>query len=517
MVENIDLDNGAFEKFSGEEIIRIEKKLKAEMKLNQSLDLNQIELILHILKNHQTELKILFTPRFTDLVEILKIRNGFYLTDKEGRFTFTDEENISEFVTTFFSRDLSAYAAVCMAQDHYRGLHTLLLYAEILPVSVKDEISKKCLLKIEFWTECIKINASQLKEKIRPVMNPFFYRCLNQLGVIQFESAVINLYNTNLSIEYRHKSLFMRIVFSMGFLKVIRQDFRESLERNHNTARIEGVCEVEYGETEEGQKGGTFVIKKELLPPVPDYLTAKGPKPMRPRERSQTGIKYGYNNGEKKINPIAVIAVSGIMFLLVFLFGGQPNSEREDLLFDFKIPEINIPPSFSKPKAELNIVADDSVMFGVNDKAVLMQTGDFEIRKVKNIEFDIDKTNLTSLGDNGFGIEARYINLTDQPVIIVFLGWYCIFIDAGESCFASLSSRFVVYTGSDPQMITYKNSEGEIKKDFRFGSFSERDSKILHRIYEFGLIDPRGGYKVEIGNTNYPINISLRDTTKLGF
>lgn len=257
----LELDAESIHSLSEKEIVRIEKRLKADIKLNKTIDSNQLELVLTVLRKYYEEFKILHNPSYDLLREILFQPERFCGGELCHGITNPEDERIAEFISAFFLEDIRSYADMCMRNDHYYGLHSLLVNSAILPPALKDEISKKCLFKIEYGTECLESDASELQRKIGVLANPYFYRCLNQLGAGNFEEEVRIFSNTNVGCHNKSSYvLFSKIMYALGFFTPVKQSFVKTLKQNKKAAYNEGVRELLYSTPELENKGATYIV-----------------------------------------------------------------------------------------------------------------------------------------------------------------------------------------------------------------------------------------------------------------
>lgn len=260
--EYLDGDQDSFLNLTEKEIIRIEKRLKAELNLNKNLDINDIDLILVMLRNHRSEFVKLFSPVYDQLRQILMDPEHFVVVEPDKPVLEKVDEKMINFISDFFYKDLNTHVSSCFKLEHYNGLNALLIYVNMLPGSVKEEIIEKCLYKIEFATECLTINASNLRTKIRAVTNPYFFRCLNKLNPIHFEEEVRILSNKNVK---RHENssdgLFSRIMYAIGFFNPVKQSFASTVKGNQKVAYNEGVREILYSTSEPDNTGATYELE----------------------------------------------------------------------------------------------------------------------------------------------------------------------------------------------------------------------------------------------------------------
>ncbi|MEN8927326.1 MAG: hypothetical protein ABF242_03415 [Flavobacteriales bacterium] len=242
------------------ELIRIEKRLKAEVKMGGSLDMNEVNSILKLLKDNQEELHIFLDEKFKWLRRILADPKTivFFPLSHSGLIDLDDE--LQDFITVNFKTELIDYSAFCLYQNHYRALNSFLAYHPVLPEEIKEDIQGKMMQKIKFGIECIDIKVNNISEKIIHLYNPFFFRSINFLENIHFEDLINELTNSLINRVDKEKQL-TRALYAMANFKSSDAEMRSVLSQNRAYAIDRGVGEV--SNFKKHPKGGT--TNKQLL------------------------------------------------------------------------------------------------------------------------------------------------------------------------------------------------------------------------------------------------------------
>lgn len=493
-----DLDNRSVQDMAEAEIIRIEKKLKAEVKLSQNIDLNDVDMILLILRNNKPELKILYHPWYRKLREILTQPTIFTVSSQVEIFSFAPNEKFNDFISKYFGKTLSEYASFCIQQDHYNALNTLLLYKEILPAVLLDDISKKCKQKIEFGTECINVKSQNIQQKIECLTNPYFYRCLNKLGAVGYESPLIELLNTGIeNLQKTNKALFVRFLYAAGFFEPVRSDLKTVFTDNQNMAFGHGVREKKYISHEKDQKGGTYQVSTGIFSGSQSSQSGQG------KSKSGRGAGIGAFGG-------GVVII--LILIKVIIFGSRMNRN------EYKMPEYYEMPTYNDDFGDGSDAVFDTMLCSINEKAMYMQTGDLDVREENDIEFKIEETNFSLPFMTEDDKRLTYTNNTSQPVVILFSASWAIFLDVGESASTHYSNhKFAIYTGIGPQIVEYKDSAGLKKEDFRFRYFTESDEETLAQIYDFPEVVAEDSNTIEITDENNFVEVKMRTTVEVIF
>lgn len=439
-------------------IIRIEKELKAQMKLDASIDANQIESIITLLREEGNNLRLLYMPALDPLKSILMNPSGpiQVIGDVKIEFSIYSEAFVS-FLERRFSNELNAYVDKCIIEDHYRALTGFLNYLSIFPEELQEKIRIKLLQKLEFAYELIQIKSFDWQGKLLFIFNPFFYRALSKLGAIVFESAFIDLYNAFIVLK-TNESRHARFLYASSCFISVQSGLRELLQENRKNAYRFGARESIDGKN----KGGTYTNGQS----------------SRTYTRSSGG---GSSKGGYGILGGAGLII--VILLKILLFSGRHinNSYKSDYSF----PSI---PNALTEKVNNNV--DLTKIWA--DQYDSSKTAKFE-----SIEFDIKNTDFRTM--SMASSENKTITLennTNQPIVLIhfqidFFQNYT-FLKPNESVMVSKRNRDVrIYTGKDPEVFTLPLDLGnESKKHFRFGTFTQQDSLTLSTAYE--LIDVKG-------------------------
>src|SRR5690554_7818359 len=99
---------------SESEIIRIEKTLKAKIKLDQSLDINELEAVIHLLRTQSEDLELFFHSDFNPLRKILQGKDFVILSTDALNKIKVKGEKLKPFLSIYFFEELIQYARKCM-------------------------------------------------------------------------------------------------------------------------------------------------------------------------------------------------------------------------------------------------------------------------------------------------------------------------------------------------------------------------------------------------------------------
>lgn len=512
------------------DIVRIEKRLKAQAKLDQSIDINETEQIVAVLKHNRTELIYFFHDDLTSLRKILT-KQGHFQIFTQPTFKDVPSDNFRAFLRINFSEQITGYVRNCLNEDHYNALNSILYYHSYFDEQLLDSISQKMMKKITFGKECIDIRATNILPKIDHLSNPYFYRCLNLLGPTQFEEIIGELTSSLIKV-IGEASYYYKVVFAMNSFAPSAKAYKAALEKNAKTAEIAGVIETPFIPEQGKTKGGTeFKFKSNKFTFPQDRKITEEEKEIerelaREKEREQEFIDQlsKDNPEETKIRTAAPEKKSSkkglpIIFAFIILIGlikvvsyfrsetsyKKPTTtqvyknildvykpEQEDTT-EFFVEDHLITENDSVNDYKLDFdhyTYNFSSLKEIQNYFTRVQTGLHITTSAKNIPFVIDSTKFSSEESSFTNTVIKYSNATFKPMVVFLYKSpsrvYNIFIPAKSSTtFRCHPEGLAVYTGTNPQIITYQDENGIEQKDFRFNNFSKTDKRTLNSSITF--------------------------------
>lgn len=150
------------EELINQDIIRTEKLLKVESKINSNLDINYLNTFLDVLKNNKNEL--LFLINETLIIQILgnqKIR--FYNATKLNVIN----SQFKDFLDKNLKQDLLFFCEKSFKEENYDNMSILSNYQTVLPDDIVEFIERKTINKLNYIIENLKkgyFGSSSLKK-----------------------------------------------------------------------------------------------------------------------------------------------------------------------------------------------------------------------------------------------------------------------------------------------------------------------------------------------------------------
>lgn len=139
------------EELINQDIIRTEKLLKVESKINSNLDINYLNTFLDVLKNNKNEL--LFLINETLIIQILGNQNiRFYNATKLNVIN----SQFKDFLDKNLKQDLLFFCEKSFKEENYDNMSILSNYQTVLPDDIVEFIDRKTINKLNYIIENLK-------------------------------------------------------------------------------------------------------------------------------------------------------------------------------------------------------------------------------------------------------------------------------------------------------------------------------------------------------------------------
>lgn len=499
-LQKFNLDLTKLHELSEKDIIRIEKQFKAEVKLNDSLDMNDLEQVIQVIRHHKQDMIWLMSDELKLIKSILTNPEKFFF--KKGEITINtaiDKTVFSQFLETYFSKELRRFIDNCIKNEFYNSLHSLLKFQSILTPQLLDEIQQKLTNKLSYAVECVAILATDISKKISYCTNPFFYRVLSQLGSGHYENLIIELLNTTIN-KLNKKKLHWEVVFAMGSFVAQSESLKNTLRSNKSTAFQHGVRETKInritGRATGGASSSGSVIRD---------------------DESRKGNNKGL---------LAIFFVIAIIVLMVFSIGKCQRKKRiDDVMYeDYWAPSIESDPTiydenvtpFEDLQNKLRDKLSDGNSSSLSPEELSRQANDFEsvinylhsddaeFLVKETVPFEIDATQLNNhIREDQSVQNVHLINFLDTRLVIQSrsLKWNRYHVvepaDTVVLSYATIGLKF--YIGEDPIIADYIDENGETKSHFMFAEVTEEELEEFNNFHNLvDDFDPFKSYEIPL-------------------
>lgn len=186
---SLELDTTDFTSLSKEALIRIEKQMQMERKLNPEIPTGLVAQVLQMISLYPKELSFLLSHAyFRDLFA------GTFNTISKPKHQVEDA-SMRQFLSQFFENELLDYINQMMVQERFFSLTVLMKHHNWLPETVLFELEKKLSIKIDFATYQIHEKGSKDAKQIDFVRKKDFYDLLTAFSSPEIDQKITMLLN----------------------------------------------------------------------------------------------------------------------------------------------------------------------------------------------------------------------------------------------------------------------------------------------------------------------------------
>jgi hypothetical protein len=472
--EGLDLEN-----LSEIQIIRIEKTLKARIKLNQSLDINELESVIYLLRNKHEELVLLIHPDFKVIREIIENKEFIFFSTFSLYSAKLKGEKLKYFLKEFFFEELTSYARKCIEDGHYRALHEYLQVQTIFEEEILNNLRKQLELRFILLSETFRLHKDNKPEKIVPLMNPYLYRCINELNRdVAFDTKVNHFHSLILNSQKEiSKDHFIRLIFCVTIYKPIGEEYKKLAQHNHDYAVNRGAYELSDTFNKANFKGGTSsgrVKIKDLF----------GSENYSIRKRSKQKQKYTWRKNW-------VLIIPAVLFTYYLYTNSYKNSksdntaERKEIInklsnyTNITDRANNLYKDYTPNAATIHYLQDESPK--IINKNPMLYTRNYFLKK----------------SPKSYGKESNYLKITNNTPDYIILILQDKFSDSsylvmgpGRIITVSIDlNKLNVYAGKELEEIEYLDRSGQTKMGLRFNKYYNYHRKILKENFTFSGIN----------------------------
>jgi len=187
---------------SNESLIRIEKKLIAEQKLNNSISKNDVETVLRVLKDYPDVLKEV--ARYNCFYGILTGYDAEYI-DTLAHYSPEQADRIKLVVSNYFNDEIIEYINVNLAQNNWNNIRVLLHYRIFFNNDIIKVLTTRLEAKMEFGITTLQQGGAYINfiKKIDYIGDKEFYFTLGDVDKRHFLRLIVTMIDLiNLSPAY---------------------------------------------------------------------------------------------------------------------------------------------------------------------------------------------------------------------------------------------------------------------------------------------------------------------------
>ena len=232
LFEKLNINKGLTLQFSPEELIRIEKQVNVEKRINPEIDANVAANLIEALKKYPEEFHYITNNRilYNFFAKTSHFRDQF---PKEN--SSIDNERVSAFISAFLEEELMLFFDQKLSKNNFDEMNYLLQFKACFPEDILFKLNKKAIGKVEFALSILSLSSSDLS-KILYIKQRTFYDFLSHFSSIEMDeklkmilNRIVDIYNVNKKSEFGGTTMI-----SMSFYKAFDDDFEDTLKKNRD-------------------------------------------------------------------------------------------------------------------------------------------------------------------------------------------------------------------------------------------------------------------------------------------
>lgn len=232
LFNHLAIDKEKLKIFSDLDIIRTEKQINVERKLNPEIDANVANNLINVLKYHRDSLLFIvsYRPFFNLFAQKDLPRNAFGNKPVEA-----NENQIKLFVDEFLLDDLMLFFDKQIAANNFQDVFDLLNIKKHIPDIILFKIEKKIHGKVDFAVAKIAQPVMDLSE-IDYVQKHAVYKVLNIFASIETDNKIRNLLNP-MVVKFNggySKEFFTDAMIGMFNYNAFDEDIQKVIADNRN-------------------------------------------------------------------------------------------------------------------------------------------------------------------------------------------------------------------------------------------------------------------------------------------
>lgn len=232
LIEKLQLDKSTIAAISPEEIIRIEKRINMEKRLDPDIDTNSAANLVEALRNYQPELAYVCGTRvfYNFLADRNHSRNSF-------NFQVPDisADRIRYFFTRFLEDAVVLHAERDLSENYFFSLVSVCSRKEYLPEDALFKIHKKLLGKIDFALG--ELQSGNISENSKSIIaNREFYELLDCFSDLETDDKMlllVNLVAKKYNLELNSREVLRTVLISMTAYHPFDEELAGVIERNY--------------------------------------------------------------------------------------------------------------------------------------------------------------------------------------------------------------------------------------------------------------------------------------------
>ena len=235
LFEKLGLNNNKVVQFSQEEIIRIEKQVNVEKKINPDVDVNVAENLIDALKKYPQEFNFIINHR--NLYNFFANTN--YYQDKfNAQEIVIDDDKIKKFIGNYLEEELTLFFDKYILNNQYNQVNDLLSNKKYFPEDLLYNLEKKANAKVEYVLRTLE-NEQSGYSSILYIKYPVFYEFLSHFASLEMDqninvllSYIVDIYNIDKKSEFAGSTMI-----AMNNFNAFDEELIDVLSKNSKIVR----------------------------------------------------------------------------------------------------------------------------------------------------------------------------------------------------------------------------------------------------------------------------------------
>jgi hypothetical protein len=187
LFEELKIDKSNILLFSPEDVIRIEKQVNVEKRINPDIDVNVANSLISALKEYPQELYFVVSNR---VLYNLFAKKNYSRHNFPSPQRVYDAEKIQAFINQFLNDDLVLFFDQNLSQNKFDAISDIFDFKDCFLEDVLFQLNKKVLGKIDFLL--VNLNQNNL-DAIMYIQHRSFYVLLSSFSSIEMDSKIRSL------------------------------------------------------------------------------------------------------------------------------------------------------------------------------------------------------------------------------------------------------------------------------------------------------------------------------------
>ncbi|MCC9018741.1 hypothetical protein [Flavobacterium lipolyticum] len=240
LFEELKIDKSHILLFSTEDIMRVEKQLNVEKRINPEIDSKTSENLILALKEYKEELLFVLSNR---ILFNFFTGNNFSKNHFSNYDLTVSNEKMKHFIALFLAEDLISFFSLKLSKGWYHYLEKLDLLLDLkryFPEEIIYKMASLVFSKLDFAVSQLTVLTTNEVSNIVYIKYRTFYDLLSHFATIESDQKISNL--LSLVIKFYNKKVntvfFTSVIEAMSFYTAFNENINETLAKNRDAVSV---------------------------------------------------------------------------------------------------------------------------------------------------------------------------------------------------------------------------------------------------------------------------------------